>query len=37
MEAAILLTILLTIFIGADLSNKETGYTNNNFEDIKNN
>ena len=37
MEAAILLTILLTIFIGADLNNKETGYTNNNFEDIKNN
>jgi hypothetical protein len=37
MEAAILLTILLTIFVGADLSTKETGYTNNNFEDIKNN
>jgi hypothetical protein len=37
MEAAILLTILLTLFVGADLSNKETGYINNNFEDIKNN
>jgi hypothetical protein len=37
MEAAILLTILLTIFVGADLTNKETGYINNNFEDIKNN
>ena len=35
MEAAILLSILLTLFVGADLSNKETGYTNNNFEDIK--
>ena len=37
MEAAILLTILLTLFVGADLTNKETGYINNNFEDIKNN
>ena len=37
MAAAILLTTLLTLFIGADLSNKETGYNNNNFEDIKNN
>ena len=37
MEAAILLTTLLTIFIGADLSNKETGYINNNFEEINNN
>ena len=37
MEAAILLSILLTLFVGADLSNKETGYNNNNFEDIKNN
>jgi hypothetical protein len=37
MEAAILLSILLTLFVGADLTNKETGYTNNNFEDIKNN
>ena len=37
MEAAILLSILLTLFVGADLSNKETGYNNNNFEDINNN
>lgn len=37
MEAAILLTTLLTLFVGADLSSKETGYTNNNFEEIKNN
>ena len=37
MAAAILLTTLLTIFIGADLSDKETGYNNNNFEDINNN
>jgi hypothetical protein len=37
MEVAILLSILLTIFVGADLTNKETGYINNNFEDIKNN
>ena len=37
MEAAILLTTLLTIFIGADLSNKETGYINNNFDEINNN
>jgi hypothetical protein len=37
MEAAILLSILLTLFVGADLTNKETGYTNNNFEDINNN
>jgi hypothetical protein len=37
MEVAILLSILLTLFVGADLTNKETGYTNNNFEDIKNN
>lgn len=37
MAAAILLTILLTIFIGADLTTKETGYINNNFEDINNN
>ena len=36
MAAAILLTILLTIFIGADLTTKETGYINNNFEDINN-
>lgn len=37
MEAAILLTTLLTLFVGADLNSKETGYTNNNFEEIKNN
>ena len=37
MEAAILLSILLTLFVGADLTNKENGYTNNNFEDINNN
>lgn len=37
MAAAILLTILLTLFIGADLSNTETGYINNKFEDINNN
>ena len=37
MEAAILLSILLTLFVGADLTNKETGYTNNKFEDINNN
>jgi hypothetical protein len=36
MEAAILLTTLLTIFIGADLSEKETGYINNNFEETNN-
>jgi hypothetical protein len=37
MEAAILLSILLILFVGADLTDKETGYINNNFEDIKNN
>jgi hypothetical protein len=37
MAAAILLTILLTLFVGADLTDKETGYINNNFEDINNN
>jgi hypothetical protein len=37
MEVAILLSILLTLFVGADLTDKETGYINNNFEDIKNN
>lgn len=36
MEAAILLTILLTIFVGADISTKETGYINNNFEETNN-
>ena len=37
MEAAILLSILLILFVGADLTDKETGYINNNFEDINNN
>ena len=37
MAAAILLTTLLTILIGADFSDKETGYNNNNFKDINNN
>jgi hypothetical protein len=37
MEAAILLSILLTFFVGADLTEKETGYTNENFEEIKKN
>lgn len=37
MAFAILLTTLLTILIGADFSDKETGYNNNNFEDINNN
>jgi hypothetical protein len=37
MEVAILLSILLTLFVGADLTSKETGYTNNNFEESNNN
>ena len=37
MTAAILLASLFTLLVCADLSNKETGYSNNNFEDIKNN
>jgi hypothetical protein len=37
MTAAILLATLSVLFVCADLSNKETGYTNNNFEDINNN
>ena len=37
MEVAILLSILLTLFVGADLTDKETGYINNKFEDINNN
>jgi hypothetical protein len=37
MEAAILLTTLLTLLVGADLTSKETGYINNNFEEINNN
>lgn len=35
MAASILLTTLLTILIVADFSDKETGYNNNKFEDIK--
>jgi|LakMenE18May11ns_1017448.scaffolds.fasta_scaffold9807148_6 hypothetical protein len=34
MVSAILLSILLILLVGADLSSKETGYINNNFEDI---
>ena len=37
MTAAILLATLSVLLVCADLSNKETGYTNNNFQDIKNN
>jgi hypothetical protein len=37
MTAAILLATLSVLLVCADLSNKETGYINNNFEDIKNN
>lgn len=37
MVSAILLSILLILLVGADLSSKETGYINNNFEDINNN
>lgn len=37
MTAAILLATLSVLLVCADFSNKETGYTNNNFEDIKNN
>ena len=37
MTAAILLASLFTLLVCADLTSKETGYTNNNFEDIKNN
>ena len=37
MTAAILLATLSVLLVCVDLSNKETGYTNNNFEDIKNN
>ena len=36
MTAAILLATLSVLLVCAYLSNKETGYTNNNFEDIKN-
>jgi hypothetical protein len=37
MTAAILLATLSVLLVCADLSNKETGYSNNNFEDINNN
>jgi hypothetical protein len=37
MTAAILLASLCTLLVCADLTSKETGYSNNNFEDIKNN
>ncbi len=37
MTAVILLATLSVLLVCADLSNKETGYTNNNFEEIKNN
>ena len=37
MTAAILLASLFTLLVCADLSNKETGDSNNNFEEIKNN
>ena len=37
MTAVILLASLCILLVCADLSNKETGYINNNFEDIKNN
>jgi hypothetical protein len=36
MTAAILLAILCTLLVCADLSNKETGYINNNFEETNN-
>jgi hypothetical protein len=37
MTAAILLASLSVLLVCADLTSKETGYTNNNFEDINNN
>jgi hypothetical protein len=37
MTAAILLATLSILLVCADLTSKETGYTNNNFEDINNN
>jgi hypothetical protein len=36
MTAAILLATLSVLLVCADISNKETGYTNNNFEEINN-
>lgn len=35
MTAAILLASLCTLLVCADITSKETGYTNNKFEDIK--
>lgn len=35
MTAAILLASLCTLLVCADLTSKETGYSNNKFEDIK--
>ena len=35
MTAAILLASLSVLLVCADLTSKETGYTNNKFEDIK--
>ena len=37
MTAAILLASLSVLLVCADLTSKETGYTNNKFEDINNN
>ena len=37
MTAAILLASLSVLLVCADLSTKETGYSNNKFEDINNN
>lgn len=37
MTAAILLASLCTLLVCADLTSKETGYSNNKFEDINNN
>lgn len=36
MTAAILLAILSVLLVCADLTSKETGYSNNKFEDINN-
>jgi hypothetical protein len=36
MTAAILLATLSVLLVCADLSNKETGYINNNFEETNN-
>lgn len=37
MTAAILLASLSVLLVCADLTSKETGYSNNKFEDINNN